>query len=123
MERRARKVLFLCAGNSARSMLADAILNDLSGASFFAFSAGSQPKGEVHPYAVWPGRPITAHWGIPDPAAEARSQLLCRPAFARAYDQLLSLIQVFAALSAEQVASDPLMLKVDHMGREKILSG
>ena len=141
----------------------------MSGASFSAFSAGSQPKGEVHPYAVellierghyqsmwrskswkafarqhtpgvefmiivsdntvgescpiWSDRPITAHWGIPDPAGEARSELLCRPGFARACDQLLSLIQAFAALSTEQIPSDPLILKLDHIGRKATLTG
>ena len=169
MEPCVRNVLFLCTGNSARSILAETILNDLSGTSFCAFSAGSQPKGEVHPYTVdlllerghhqrmwrskswnefaqpdasrmnfvitvcddaageacpvWPGRPVSAHWGIPDPAAETGSDLRCRQAFAQAYDQLLSLIKIFAALSAEQVASEQLMFEMDHMVRKSILSG
>ena len=169
MEPCVRNVLFLCTGNSARSILAETILNDLLGTSFCAFSAGSQPTGEVHPYTVdlllerghhqriwrskswnefaqpdasrmdfvitvcddaageacpvWPGRPVSAHWGIPDPAAETGSDLRCRQAFAQAYDQLLSLIKIFAGLSAEQVASEQLMFEMDHMVRKSILSG
>jgi arsenate reductase len=134
--------LFLCTGNSARSVLAEAIMNRAGAPNFRAFSAGSDPKGAVHPAAlallaehgyptgalrskswyefaaagapeidfiftvcdnaagetcpVWPGKPITAHWGIPDPAAvDGDGQTL---AFWRAYRQLQRRIELFLAL-------------------------
>ena len=135
-------VLFLCTGNSARSILAEAILNQLGRGRFRAYSAGSFPKGEVHPAAisllkeldydtegyrskswdefaapgapaldfvftvcdnaagevcpVWPGQPMTAHWGIEDPAAvEGEGQ---RQAFWNSYNQLRRRIELFLAL-------------------------
>ncbi|WP_425087821.1 arsenate reductase ArsC [Stappia sp.] len=137
-------VLFLCTGNSARSILAEGILNTLGAGRFRAFSAGSQPKGEVHPFAldllrkmdidtafarskawdefavdgapnldfvftvcdnaagetcpVWPGQPMTAHWGVPDPAAAEGSEAERRYAFADAYRMLNARISVFASL-------------------------
>ena len=121
-------VLFLCTGNSARSIMAEAILNRAGQGNFRAFSAGSQPKGQVHPYALdllrklhfdvsgmrskswlefsqpnspkldfvftvcdnaageacpyWPGQPMTAHWGVPDPAAATGTEAEIRFAFA-----------------------------------------
>src|SRR5690349_7115431 len=130
MSGRVFNVLFLCTGNSARSILAESILNRLGG-NFRGFSAGSHPKGQVHPYAVellaslgyptaslhskswdvfaeagaphmdfvftvcddaageacpaWLGQPMTAHWGIPDPAAVVGSEIDKRAAFRAAF--------------------------------------
>ncbi len=135
------KVLFLCTGNSARSILAEAILNREGAGRFEAYSAGSQPKGEVHPYAidllrdrgfptaelrskswdefagpeapeldfvftvcgnaagevcpVWMGKPMTAHWGVPDPAAAEGSEAVRRGAFSEAFRMLSDRISAF----------------------------
>lgn len=137
-------VLILCTGNSARSILAEAILNRLGKGRFAAYSAGSQPKGEPHPQAIallqrngydtafarskswdefatetapkldfvftvcdsaagetcpyWAGAPITAHWGIPDPAAATGTDAEIALAFATAYGQLTRRIEAFLAL-------------------------
>lgn len=146
-------VLFLCTGNSARSILAEAILNKEGAGRFRAYSAGSYPKGEVHPAALelleelgyetvglrskswdefagesapeldfvftacdnaagetcpaWPGQPMTAHWGVEDPAAvEGERQ---RQAFRNAYFALQRRIQLFLALPLESI--DELSLK------------
>jgi protein-tyrosine-phosphatase len=147
MSERPYNVLFLCTGNSARSILAEAILNREGKGRFRAFSAGSHPKGEVNPHAlrlleqlqhpiadlrskpwdefskatnpdapdldfvftvcdnaagevcpVWPGQPITAHWGVPDPAAATGSDAQVAVAFAEAYRQLANRIRLFLAL-------------------------
>ena len=137
-------VLFLCTGNSARSILAEAILNRMGDGRFKAFSAGSLPAGAVHPISlallndyryptgafrskswdefagddapeldfiftvcdnaagevcpVWPGRPMTAHWGIPDPAAAEGTDAEKRQAFVTAYDSLTRRIEDFIRL-------------------------
>ena len=137
-------VLFLCTGNSARSILAEAILKREGKGKFNAYSAGSQPKGEVHPYAldllrqlghstegfrskswdefavagapqldfvftvcdnaanevcpIWPGQPMTAHWGVPDPAAAEGNEAERRAAFADAYRMLRNRIETFINL-------------------------
>jgi len=137
-------VLFLCTGNSARSILAESLLNNLGKGRFRAFSAGSHPAGQVNPFAlalleknhfptgelrskswdefaqpdaphldfvitvcdqaagevcpVWPGQPITAHWGIPDPAAVEGSDDQKRHAVVEAMNQLRRRISMFVSL-------------------------
>lgn len=137
-------VLFICTGNSARSILAEGLLNQLGGGRFRAYSAGSQPKGEVHPLALatlarlgcstdgyrskswdefaaadappldfiftvcdsaageacpyWPGTPVTAHWGVPDPAAATGTEAQRQLAFLEAAARLRRRIELFLAL-------------------------
>jgi protein-tyrosine-phosphatase len=137
-------VLFLCTGNSARSILAESLLNNLGRGRFRAFSAGSHPAGQVNPFAlelleknhfptaelrskawdefaqpdaprldfvitvcdkaagevcpVWPGQPMTAHWGIPDPAAVEGSDEIKRHAFVEAMSQMQRRISMFISL-------------------------
>lgn len=142
-------VLFLCTGNSARSILAEGILNGLGQERFQAWSAGSQPKAQVHPSAlstlkelgfsdqgyrskswdefsgddapamdfiitvcdnaagevcpIWPGHPMTAHWGVPDPAACTGSDEDVRKAFHDAARMLKRRIELFLSLSLERL--------------------
>ncbi len=156
-------VLFLCTGNSARSILAEAILNRAGAGRFRAFSAGSQPKGEVHPYAlhllkrlnydtsfarsknwdefaapgapemhfvftvcdnaaaescpVWPGQPMTAHWGIPDPAAAEGTDAEKHLAFADAYRMLDNRISIFTSLPMASLDRLALQKRLDEIGR------
>ena len=155
--------LFLCTGNSARSILAEAIMNRLGGGRFRGFSAGSQPKGEVHPYSIdllrqfnypveglrskswdeftaprapaldfvftvcdsaaeeicpiWPGQPMTAHWGIPDPAAVQGSEAERRAAFADAYGRLYNRISIFLNLPLGSLDRLALKNRLDQIGR------
>ncbi len=148
-------VLFLCTGNSARSILAEAILNREGTGRFFAHSAGSQPSGQPNPFAIsllaregfdtgfarskswdefatpdapklgfvftvcdsaaaetcpyWPGQPMTAHWGLPDPAAVQGTAAEKALAFADTYRALLRRIQAFCALPLATI--DALSLK------------
>lgn len=157
-------VLFLCTGNSARSILAEAILTRVGGGRFKAFSAGSQPKGEVHPYAiqlltslnhdtsfarsksweefaapgapemhfvftvcdnaameacpVWPGQPMTAHWGVPDPAAAEGTDAEKHFAFAEAYRMLNSRISIFASLPVATIDRLALQKHLHEIGRD-----
>ena len=156
-------VLFLCTGNSARSILAEAILNREGRDNFQAFSAGSQPKGQVHPYTLdllrklnfdvsalrskswaefsgtgaapldfvftvcdnaageacpyWPGQPMTAHWGVPDPAEAKGNPAEIALAFKNAYRMLFQRIGVFTALPLRSLDQLTLQNKLKEIGR------
>ena len=156
-------VLFLCTGNSARSILAEALLNHLGKGLFRAFSAGSYPAGKVNPLAVellqksklpvaelrskswdefaapnaaefdfvftvcdnaagevcpaWPGQPMTAHWGIEDPAAIEGSDEDKREAFSRAYTQLNRRLSIFVSLPMEKLDNLTLKSNLEDIGR------
>ena len=156
-------VLFLCTGNSARSILAEAILNKDSRGQFRAFSAGSQPKGNINPHALdllrasgydvtsmrskswdefaradapkldfvftvcdntagescplWPGQPITAHWGIPDPAAATGSEAEIALAFKDAFRMLKRRIDLFLALPIKKLDRLVLTTRLKEIGR------
>src|ERR1035438_5728019 len=158
-------VLFLCTGNSARSILAEAILNASGHGTFHAYSAGSQPKGEVHPLAldrlrkallptegyrskswsefavpgapamdfvftvcdnaanevcpVWPGHPMTAHWGVPDPAAVQGTEDEKQKAFLTAYLQLQRRIELFLELPLGTLDRMSLHQKMVEIGKTK----
>jgi arsenate reductase (thioredoxin) len=156
-------VLFLCTGNSARSILAEAILSKLGGGKFRAFSAGSQPKGAVNPHTLallkslgyetgglrskswsefarpgapaldfvftvcdnaageacplWPGQPMTAHWGVPDPAEAKGSWAEVALAFKDAYRMLNQRIGVFVALPIRSLDQLSLQMRLKEIGR------
>jgi arsenate reductase len=156
-------VLFLCTGNSARSILAEAYLNSAGRGRFKAYSAGSHPTGKVNPFAlellarhridasgfrsknwdefarpdapeidliftvcdnaagevcpVWPGRPITAHWGVEDPAAVTGTDEAKRKAFLKAFAELSTRINLLLALPLEKLDSDALKNRLDKIGK------
>jgi protein-tyrosine-phosphatase len=156
-------VLYLCTGNSARSILAESVLNRLGNGKFRGFSAGSFPKGEVHPYAlellerqnyptkhlrskswdefakpgaepldfvftvcdnaagevcpIWPGQPMTAHWGLPDPAAAEGSEAERRLAFAETLRMLRNRIGVFANLPIKSLDKISLQNRLREIGQ------
>jgi arsenate reductase len=160
---RAVSVLFLCTGNSARSILAECILNRLGGGRFVAHSAGSHPRGAVHPDALellrergyptarlrsktwdefagpgapafdliltvcddaageacpaWPGRPVAAHWGMPDPAAAAGNAAERRAAFEAAYRGLRDRILRLVRLPIGELDPPELRRRLDEIGR------
>lgn len=160
---RVYNVLFLCTGNSARSILAEALLNAHAEGRFRAYSAGSRPTGRVNPYAlellaslglpteglrskawdefaapgapaldfvftvcdnaagevcpVWPGQPMTAHWGLEDPAAVAGSEEDKRRAFARVSQYLQNRIRLFLSLPLSSLDSLALQRELDAIGR------
>ncbi|HMM47304.1 MAG TPA: arsenate reductase ArsC [Thiobacillaceae bacterium] len=155
-------VLFLCTGNSARSILAEALLNELGKGRFRAFSAGSHPTGQVNRYAlellrknhfpvaklhskawdefarpdaprldfvftvcdkaagevcpVWPGQPMTAHWGVPDPAAVEGSDDARRRVFVDVMSQLQRRIHVFINLPLDKLDRMKLQQAVNEIG-------
>jgi arsenate reductase (thioredoxin) len=163
MPERIFNVLFLCTGNSARSIIAEAILDKLGAGRFRAYSAGSQPKGQLNPHAisllhglrydlsgfrskswqefakpgapaldfvftvcdnaageacpVWPGQPMTAHWGVPDPAGASGSEAEIAHAFADAYRMLHQRIGVFVALPINSLEQLSLQRKLAEIGR------
>ena len=160
---RAFNVLFLCTGNSARSILAEAIMNREGQGRFKGFSAGSHPKGQVHPFAldllkkmnhpidglrskgweefaapnapemdfvftvcdnaanevcpVWPGQPMSAHWGLPDPAEAAGSETEQRLAFADTYRMLRNRISIFISLPMKSLDRLSLQKRLEDIGR------
>lgn len=166
MNDRPYNVLFLCTHNSARSVLAECILNSVGAGKFKAYSAGSQPRGEVHPYAIdllkrlnydvsglrskswnefsgpdapqldfvftvcdnaageacpyWPGQPMTAHWGIPDPSAAEGNEAERRVAFADAYRMLHQRISIFASLPIGSLDRLTLQKRLADIGRTSI---
>jgi protein-tyrosine-phosphatase/DNA-binding transcriptional ArsR family regulator len=156
-------VLVLCTGNSARSILAEAIINREGGGRFRAFSAGSQPKGKPHPLSLelldgfgydisgvrskswsefagadapqmdfvvtvcdsaagescpyWPGHPLSAHWGIPDPASVDGSEAEQRAAFKDAYRRLMNRVTAFVNLPVGELSLDELKSQLAEIGR------
>jgi arsenate reductase (thioredoxin) len=157
-------VLFLCTGNSARSIMAEAIMNRKGLPNFTAYSAGSQPKGTVHPAAlrqiqlaklpvtglrskpwdefakpgapqlnfvftvcdnaakevcpVWPGQPMTAHWGVPDPAAVEGTPEQVEKAFRDAFMTLDRRINLFLCLPISSINKLALKKEIDRIGHE-----
>lgn len=156
-------VLFLCTGNSARSIMAESILRQAGAGRFHAFSAGSHPAGRVNPFAiellernrmptdglrsknwdefaqpgaprldfvftvcdnaagevcpVWPGQPMTAHWGIPDPAAVEGTDEEKRKAFSEACRTLLNRIRTFVSLPLDKLDRMSLQQRLNEMGK------
>jgi arsenate reductase (thioredoxin) len=161
-DQKIKNVLFLCTGNSARSILAESILNREGQGRFKAYSAGSMPTGKVHPYAldllrnnnhpvdelrskswdefakpdapvfdfvftvcdnaasevcpVWPGQPMTAHWGVPDPAAAEGNEALRRLAFADTYRFMTNRISIFVNLPLASLDKLSLQKRLNEIG-------
>lgn len=155
--------LFICSGNSARSIFAEALLRDLGGGRFHAHSAGSRPQSDLNPFALevlrrnghdtgplraknlaefqgpgaprfdfvftvcdaaaneacppWPGQPVTAHWGMPDPVKATGSDAEKGLAFARTYGELRRRIIAFAALPVGELSKLALQNRVDAIAR------
>jgi len=158
-------VLFLCTGNSARSILAEVLLNSMGGSRFRAYSAGSHPNGQVNPHAIkllsknrlptdglrskswdefaapdapkldfvftvcddavgevcpmWPGQPLTAHWGVPDPARATGTEEEIDRAFFRAYEHLRRRISLFASLRLDKLDRLTLQKRIEEIGQTR----
>ena len=158
-------VLFLCTHNSARSIIAEAVMNRLGMGKFKGYSAGSQPSGKVHPYAMdllqqlnygtatlrsksweefaaphelhldfvftvcdnaanetcpyWPGQPMSAHWGLPDPSAATGNETERRLAFADTHRMLYQRISIFTNLPLRSLDSLSLQSRLDEIGRSR----
>ena len=163
------RVLFLCTGNSARSIMAECVMNRWGEGKLVAFSAGSHPRGQVHPMALdllkqlgysterlrskswdefatpesppldfivtvcdkaagescpfWPGQPMTAHWGVEDPAAFAGPPDAQRRLFTRIYFELENRIKLFASLRLEDFDSLALKRRLDEIGSLRLAEG
>jgi arsenate reductase (thioredoxin) len=163
VDKRAYNVLFLCTGNSARSILAEVLMDHWGKGRFKGYSAGSFPKGVAHPLArdllerlhlpirgvrskswhefarpdapvmdfvftvcdqaagevcpLWPGNPVTAHWGVPDPAAEPGTEAEQHGTFREAYVVLENRIKLFVALPIEKLDRMAIKRNVDDIGR------
>lgn len=163
MDGKTYNVLFLCTGNTSRSILAEALLNAMGGGRFRAFSAGSHPKGEVNPFAlellernrlpvadlrskswdefavagapaldfvitvcdqaageacpIWPDQPMTAHWGVEDPAAVEGDDARKRRAFLRAYSELQRRLSIFVSLPIDKLDRLTLQKRLDAIGK------
>jgi len=123
MSDRIYNVLFLCTGNSARSILAESIINKWGRGQFRGFSAGSHPNGKVNPLAlsletcpVWPGTPITAHWGIPDPAAVEGTEMEKKSAFSQAFKAMDRRIKLFLSLPIASIDQLRIKDRMDAIG-------
>jgi len=158
-------VLFLCTGNSARSIIAEAIINRVGAGKFKGYSAGSMPKGEVHPLTInllnklnydttplrsksweefsapgspemdfvftvcdnaandvcpiWPGQPMTAHWGVPDPAEAEGDETQRALAFADTYRMLNNRIGIFTSLPLKSLDELTLRKQLEAIGKFK----
>lgn len=167
MTERPYNVLFLCTGNSARSILAEALINHWGGGRFRGFSAGSHPKGAVHPIALelleqmrlpdrglrskswdefaapagppldfvftvcdnaagevcpyWPGQPMTAHWGVADPAAVEGTDTDKWVAFREAFRVLENRIKIFTSLPMSSIDRVKLQARLDAIGKTPLL--
>jgi protein-tyrosine-phosphatase len=163
MAEKVYNVLFLCTGNSARSILAESIMNKWGKRQFRGYSAGSHPNGKVNPLAldllrqlefpteglsskswdefagpagvhfdfvitvcdnaageacpVWPGTPVTAHWGIPDPAAVEGSEMEKKAAFAQAFKAMDRRIKLFLSLPLASIDQLRIKERMDEIGR------